>query len=131
VPDLLGSGGANDDYLTILIEQGVIGLALTLAWLVGSLWIGIRTCMRLPKYSSRRMLIAGFTAAVLGYAIAMTGHDASHDWPMLSMAAFVTGTLVSLCSLPGGASDRTWSDPIAHSTRLPRGEHLAATPSGT
>lgn len=121
IPLLSQSGGANDDYLTILIEQGAFGLGLTLLWLGGSLWLGVRTCWRLPAGSDRRMLTAGFTAAMLGYVVAMSGHDAGHSWPMLTMGVFTSGILVSLCSLPSGSRTHEALSPIQSSSACSQG----------
>ncbi len=102
-PMLLELGGPNDQYLTSLIEQGAAGLVLLVMWLGGSVTLGVRAALRLPRGSERRALVAGLTAAVAGFMLVMSGHDVLHNLPMTSVAALTSGILVSVCSLPSAA----------------------------
>jgi len=97
-PLLIQRGGPHDDYLRAVLEQGMIGLIFLLVWLGGSVLIGIRTCLSLPKGSDQRLLIAGLTAGVAGYMLASFFHDLTHNVPDLSIAALITGILVSVCN---------------------------------
>jgi len=99
-PYLRQSGGPNDEYLRALLEQGIVGLALELAWLLGSVYLGVRTCLRIDPGSSRRAITAGLTAATVCFLLAAAGHDMAHNVAALSVAALMTGLLVSVCSLP-------------------------------
>lgn len=103
-PLLVQSGGANDQYLTSLLEEGMLGLALVVLWLGGSVILGARTARRLPKSSDRRALVAGLTAAVFGLLVAMAGHDMLHNLTVTSVGALVTGILISVCLLSGTQS---------------------------
>ncbi|TMK97689.1 MAG: hypothetical protein E6G34_08290 [Actinobacteria bacterium] len=99
-PDLwFAHHGPNNDYLRAILEQGIVGLGVILAWLAGALWLGITTCWVLPKNSPSRTVIAGLTAATLGYMVAAAGHDFLHNVADLSIAALVTGVLVSACTM--------------------------------
>ncbi len=103
-PTLIQRGGPHDDYMRAILEQGVIGLGLVLLWLGGSVAIGLRTLRRLPVGSDRRLLVAGLTAATFSYMLASCFHDLQHDIPDLSIAALITGILVTVCSFPSAES---------------------------
>jgi hypothetical protein len=105
---LRSQNGPNDDYLRAALEQGLLGLVLSLMWLGGSVMLGIRYCLRLPRGSDRRILVAGLTSAVLGYMVASLAHDFAHNVADLSVSALLAGVLVGVCSMPSeGRGDRT------------------------
>ncbi|MGO9958492.1 MAG: hypothetical protein ACLP50_21425, partial [Solirubrobacteraceae bacterium] len=63
-----------------------------------------QTLRRLPVGSDRRLLVAGLTAATFSYMLASCFHDLQHDIPDLSIAALITGILVTVCSFPSAES---------------------------
>lgn len=91
--------GPNDDYLRALLEQGLLGFLPMIAWLGGSLLMGIRTSLRLPKRSRERTLVAGLTAATLCYMVGSLTGDQTKNWTCLAAAGLFTGMLVSVCTL--------------------------------
>lgn len=95
--NLLSVHGPNDDYLRAALEQGLTGLAAILAWLIGAIWLGVRTCRRLTKGTRARLVIAGLTGATVCYAISAAGHDLAHDYVDVSIGCLVTAILVSAC----------------------------------
>jgi len=99
-PDLwVTHDGPNDDYLRAMLEQGLTGLVLLLAWLGGACALGVRTSLRLRKGSRQRAQVAGLTSATFGYMLASIGHDFAHNVADLSVAALITGLLVTACTL--------------------------------
>jgi O-antigen ligase len=94
--------GPNDDYLRAILEQGILGLALTVLWLGGSVLVGVSTCLRLPRGSHARVVLAGLTSATAAYIVAATGHDFAHNTADLSIAALMTGILVSASTMSIG-----------------------------
>lgn len=111
----LKQGGPNDDYVRTILEQGLLGLLAVVAWLLGSLACGIRACVRLPTGSAMRTTLAGLSAAALCYAVAASGHDEAHNIAALSIAALITGILVSAAVL---SRKQPSSAPASH--ELPR-----------
>lgn len=102
-PDLwITHHGPNDDYVRAWLEQGLIGVIALVAWLLGSLVLGVRTCLRLPAQSQERLIVAGLTAGTFAYIVGSSGHDLTHNLASLSAGALVTGVLVSACTLLGG-----------------------------
>ena len=91
--------GPNDDYLRAILEQGILGLVLTLAWLGGAVLLGVRSCLRLPPRSHARVVLAGLTCATAGYLVAAAGHDFTHNVADLSVAALMTGMLVTASTM--------------------------------
>jgi hypothetical protein len=112
----LAHDGPNEDYLRAVLEQGLVGLTAMLAWFGGSLWLGVRTCRRLPKQSRERMVVAGLTAATLCYAVAAAAHDVTHNNGCLSVVALITGTLVSVCTLFDASRSRV-AEPLSEDGR--------------
>jgi O-antigen ligase len=92
------NGGPNDDYMRAVLEQGLLGLVALVAWVGGAILLGVRTSLRLPKRSDRRLIVAGLTAGTLCYAVALAGHDLTHNRLDLSFIALFAGILVSVCT---------------------------------
>ena len=63
--------------------------------------LGVRTCQRLETGSRERTIVAGLTAATLAYTVAAVGHDFTHNILDVSLAALLTGVLVSVCTMYG------------------------------
>ena len=66
--------------------------------------MGIRTCLRMPRGSDPRLLVAGLTSAVLAFAVAGVGHDLTQNYADLAAAALITGVLVSVCTAASASS---------------------------
>jgi len=103
--------GPNDDYVRALLEQGLVGLLAVVGWLLGSLALGLRACLRQPSGSASRMTLAALSAATVCFVVASTGHDMAHNVAALSMGALITGTLVSTALLPRVRSSRARTAP--------------------
>lgn len=125
-PLLIARGGPHNDYLRAVLEQGIVGLVLMLLWLGGTLTLGIRTVRALPAGSDRRLFVAGLTAAVAAYMLASLFHDMQHNIPDLSIAALVTGVLVSVCSF---GDDKVASPPPERPRRAMRPSSTAEHPA--
>jgi O-antigen ligase len=92
---LVERGGPHDEYLRAFLEQGVIGFLLVVGWIGGSIALGIRAARRLPKRSDSRLLVATLTGSVVVFAGASFFHDWMHSPVSISLAALVTGLLVT------------------------------------
>jgi O-antigen ligase len=103
---LLDEGGPHNDYLRALVEEGLVGLIAYLVWLLGAAWIGMRRVHKLRPRSADRTVLAGFTGAVVCYAVASLTHDTSHNVPSLMIVGIMSGILVTLAKSPGSQSDQ-------------------------
>ncbi len=123
-PDLwITHHGPNNDYIRAWLEQGVIGLGMLILWLLGSLLLGIRTCLQLPAGSRERLITAGLTASTFAYIIGASGHDVTHNVAALSAGALITGTLVGACTLFRSQSAVSVESNVDRSTALVRGDN--------
>lgn len=93
-PNLI-SAGAHNQYIRTLLEQGIVGLALSLVWLVGAAVIAVR---RVPTLrSDDRPLVAGLLAATVSLLVVSLTDTSFRDVNSLGVVSLLTGLLVSLC----------------------------------
>jgi hypothetical protein len=92
---LVQRGGPHNEYLRAWLEQGIVGFALVIAWMVGAIGLGVRTAMRLPRRSDQRLLVATLTGALVVYAVASFFHDWMHSPVTIGIAALVSGLIAS------------------------------------
>lgn len=90
-PDLTLRGPHNQ-YVRVLLEGGVAGLALMLLWLFGTLGRGARAAWRA---TTDRTMIAAGTAAVASVIVAGLVGDTFRFPPTLAVTALISGLIVS------------------------------------
>jgi O-antigen ligase len=94
-PDIAGAPlvrSPHSQYFRTLLEEGVVGLGLLLAWLLGAAAMGVRSAW---GSAAERPLMAAGTAAILALLVAASVGDALRHPPTLTVAALITGLLVS------------------------------------
>ncbi len=94
----LVQGGPHNDYMRALLEQGLIGLLLMVAWVFTGLRRGLRARQESAAGSDERLMLAGLTGAVASFAAASVFHDLSHSIPSVTVAALMLGVLVTVAS---------------------------------
>jgi O-antigen ligase len=109
---LVERGGPHDEYLRAFLEQGVIGFLLVVGWIGGSIALGIRAARRLPKRSDQRLLVATLTSSVVVFAAASFFHDWMHSPVSISLAALITGLLVTAAEHTKPAATEEWSESV-------------------
>lgn len=85
--------GPHSQYVRILLEQGALGLALIVLWMVGAPLRAIWFMRRAGP--TVRPIIAALVAATASFAIVSAVDDSMRHQPTLTMAALVTGLLVA------------------------------------
>lgn len=96
-PDLIADGTHNQ-YIRTLLEQGVVGLGLSILWLGGVLILAVRRMGSLAR--DDRRLVAGLAAATLSFLVVSLADNTFRDPNSLAIIALLTGLLVSLCKPP-------------------------------
>jgi O-antigen ligase len=91
VPEL-SNGGPHSQYVRTLLEEGLVGLALLLAWVLGSVAVGARAAWRA---AGERPLLAAATGATLSFAVTSIVDDTLRDPPIFAVVAVITGLIVS------------------------------------
>jgi O-antigen ligase len=97
-PDIANTSTLVEDsphsqYIRTLIEEGVIGLGLLLAWLMGAALVGARSAWR--SVHQRPILAAG-TGAIVSTAIAAFATDSLRHPPTFGVLALLTGLVINL-----------------------------------
>lgn len=88
-PELVNHGTHNQ-YVLALLEQGLIGLAVLLAWLITTLVVGIRGRQRSTDPSR-----AALVGSVVAFAVVMLANNSMLHPPSLAMGALASGLLVA------------------------------------
>jgi O-antigen ligase len=86
--------GTHNQYVKTLVEDGLLGLALLVTWLGGSIAIAARNA-RLASGETRRVC-AALAGATLSFAIVSLAGDTFRDAQTISMAALLAGLGVTL-----------------------------------
>jgi O-antigen ligase len=86
--------GTHNQYVKTLVEHGLLGLALFLTWLVGSIAIAARNA-RIAKGEARR-LSAALAGATLSFAIVSLAGDTFRDAQTIAMVSLLAGLGVTL-----------------------------------
>jgi O-antigen ligase len=86
--------GPHNQYVRTAFEEGLIGLALALAWLGGTVVLGARRA-RGGASLADRILPAGFTAAVLSFMIVSLAGDSFRNPPSIALAGLLSGLIVT------------------------------------
>jgi O-antigen ligase len=89
----LSISGTHNQYVKTLVENGIGGLALMLAWLLGTFIIAARQA-RLARGEPRRVS-AALAGAILSFAILSLADDTFADPQSLALGALITGLAVS------------------------------------
>jgi O-antigen ligase len=89
----LSTNGPHSQYIRTLLEEGLVGLGVLLAWLIGCLAIGARSVWRAPP--TARPLVAAATAAVSSVVVVCLVDDAFRDPPTFGITALLTALIVS------------------------------------
>jgi hypothetical protein len=99
----LSISGTHNQYVRTLVEHGVLGFALMLAWLLGACAIAARQARRVQ--GEARRVSAALAAAVLSFMIASLAGDTFGDAQGLALVAVLAGLGVTY----GAAARRTAS----------------------
>jgi O-antigen ligase len=78
-----------------ILEEGLVGLLLLLAFVLVPIGLGIKSARRLTAGSNERLLVAGLTAAGVCYVLAGLFHDLSNNLQDLTVGALILGLLVT------------------------------------
>jgi O-antigen ligase len=85
----------HSQYIRTLLEQGLIGLGLLLAWLVGSLGKAVGAIRRGTASSEARAILAGCAAAIVSFLVASSAGDGLRYPSCLAILALLTGLVAS------------------------------------
>lgn len=100
-PEIIAHGPHNQ-YIRTLVEEGFVGLALLLGWLVGTVRLGVRAARSGDTFA------AGTTAAVTALMVVALVGDHLRNVPTLAVVALLSGVTVQLSQLHAAkASDLT------------------------
>jgi O-antigen ligase len=94
-PDLIVEG-AHNQYVRTLLEQGLLGIALILLWLGGTIGVAARRMSGLP-YTERRLL-AGLVGAVVSFLVVSLAGTSMRDTISFSVIALLTGIAVTVAT---------------------------------
>src|SRR5262249_41271645 len=97
-PDLRAHG-PHSQYVRTALEEGLVGVALLLVWLLGAVRAGVLAARRAT--SRRREVIAAYVGAVVSLVVVATAGDALRHPGTLAVGAVLTGSLVTLCESKG------------------------------
>lgn len=86
----------HSQYVRTLLEEGLVGLGLLLAWLVGAAATGARSAWR---RGTERSLLAVGTAAIVAALVASIVGDGLRHPPTLGVVAIITGLVVAQSQL--------------------------------
>jgi O-antigen ligase len=92
-PVIVERGGPHNEYVRALLEQGVIGLILLVAWLGYAMRAGVRAVRR--GEGDDRLMLVGLLGAAVAFVAAGFFHDLAHNSPDLSIACVILGLLVT------------------------------------
>ena len=95
---LLVQHGPHNMYIEALLEQGVLGLFVLLAWLGGALVTGLRQVGKVAQPDRR--LVAGLTGATICFLVSSLADASFREPNTVTVIALLTGLLVSLCTAP-------------------------------
>jgi O-antigen ligase len=95
--------GPHSQYVRTFVEEGLLGVALLLAWIGGSIVTGVRQAWRAGQ---DRSLIAAAAAALISVAIVSFVDDTLRDPPTFVLVALLAGLLVGRSTTPTTASVR-------------------------
>lgn len=85
--------GTHNQYVLTLLEQGVVGLSVFVAWLLMSVWSGMRL--------RGDPVAGGLTASVLAFAMVATVDNVLLEPPSFALAALMTGLLAAMSAARG------------------------------
>lgn len=89
----------HNQYLQTLVEQGVVGLALYVCWLLGTVATGFRSIRRVAP--ADRRIIAGLVGATVCFLVSSFADSSFLESGPFVVVALITGLVVSL-SAPAG-----------------------------
>lgn len=93
---LLGELGAHNQFVLTLVEEGLIGLALMLTWLLGSVVLPIKRLARLDR--DARPLLGGLVGAVVSFGALSLANDSLRDAQTTALGMLVAGLAVSIAA---------------------------------
>jgi O-antigen ligase len=96
---LLIKDSPHSQYIRTLLEQGLVGLGLLLAWLLGSVGKAFGAIRRGAVSLESRALLASCAAAIMSFMVASAAGDGFRDVSSLALLALITG-LVASYALP-------------------------------
>lgn len=88
--------GPHNQYVRTLLEEGLLGLGVLLAWLVGTAAMGARSAWRA---TIDRPLLAAGTAAIASLVVGSLVDDVLRHPPSFSVVALITGLVVARSQL--------------------------------
>ncbi|MBV9803207.1 MAG: O-antigen ligase family protein [Solirubrobacterales bacterium] len=98
-PDLT-INGAHNQYIRTLLEQGIVGLALVLLWVGGTVAVVMRRVSRLP--ASRRPVVAALAGAFVSFLVISLADTNLRDTVSFSIVSLLTGITITLCTSAQG-----------------------------
>src|SRR5262249_12936778 len=91
----LGAHGPHSQYVRTALEEGLVGVALLLFWLLGAVRAGVLGARRAT--ASGREVIAAYVGAIVSLVVVATAGDALRHPGTLAVGAVLTGSLVTCC----------------------------------
>jgi O-antigen ligase len=95
--------GPHSQYVRIALEQGVLGVALVLIWMLSSPIRAVFARARLPE--AERPFVAALSGATICFMAAAAANDTLRHPPSVAAVAVVTGLLVTLTVTGGTRND--------------------------
>jgi len=81
----------HSQYVRTLLEQGIVGLVLVLAWLVGSVATAAAAVRRTTDDDETRAFLAGCAAGVVSFLVVSLADDGLREVPSLAIVALLSG----------------------------------------
>ena len=85
----------HSQYVRTLLEQGIVGLALLLAWLVGSVGRALAGVRGTIHHDEGRALLAGCAAGIVSFLVVSLAGDGLREVPSLAVVALLSGLTVA------------------------------------
>jgi O-antigen ligase len=81
----------HSQYVRTLLEQGIVGLALVLAWLLGSVGKAVAAVRRATEHDEGPALLAGCAAGIVSFLVVSLAGDGLREVPSLAIVALLSG----------------------------------------
>jgi O-antigen ligase len=85
----------HSQYIRTLLEQGLVGLGLLVAWLLGSVGRAVGAVRKATLRAEDRALLAGCAAGIVSFMVVSSAGDGLRDPSSLAIVALLTGLVAS------------------------------------
>jgi O-antigen ligase len=91
--------GPHNQFVRVLLEQGLVGILLVAGWLGGACVGAVARIRAVP--AELRPVLAALVGATVGFALVASASDSMRHPPSLAVIALISGTLVTVTGLVG------------------------------